>query len=165
MPSRKLLFCPQQDIFRNPLRVQKTTVAPQNGMSQSQFSKYITIMVDFIIKMHYISCFLNPFGGGKNWNNYYDLCKNKNKVTKSLPKQNRTQRLVVVAETEPMISFQTIRSSNPHPNKKKRNKYHAINSVYYSFSIQVYITFLSIHIHTVIHIVLFLSFSLYFFHC
>lgn len=35
-----------------------------------------------------------------------------------------------------------------------KNKYHAINSVYYIFSIQVYITFLSIHVHIIIHIVL-----------
>lgn len=48
-----------------------------------QFSKYITITVNFIIKMHYISCFLNLFGGGRgNWNSYYDLCKNKNKAVK-----------------------------------------------------------------------------------
>lgn len=35
-----------------------------------------------------------------------------------------------------------------------KNKYHAINSVYYIFSIQVYITFLSIQVHIIIHIVL-----------
>lgn len=39
-----------------------------------------------------------------------------------------------------------------HSDPKK--KYHAIYSVYYIFSIQVYITFLSIQVHTVIHIVL-----------
>lgn len=53
--------------------------------------------------------------------------------------------------TDPMISSQPsdkVGRSNP------TNKYHAINSVYYIFSIQVYITFLSIQVHIVIHIVL-----------
>lgn len=53
--------------------------------------------------------------------------------------------------TDPMISFQPAdRVGHSDP----KNKYHAINSVYYIFSIQVYITFLSIQVHIIIHIVL-----------
>lgn len=50
-----------------------------------------------------------------------------------------------------MISFQP---SDKVGHSDPKNKYHAINSVYYIFSIQVYITFLSIQVHIIIHIVL-----------
>lgn len=50
-----------------------------------------------------------------------------------------------------MISFQP---SEKVGHSDPKNKYHAINSVYYIFSIQVYITFLSIQVHIIIHIVL-----------
>lgn len=50
-----------------------------------------------------------------------------------------------------MISFQP---SDKVGHSDPENKYHAINSVYYIFSIQVYITFLSIQVHIIIHIVL-----------
>lgn len=53
--------------------------------------------------------------------------------------------------TDPMISFEP---SDKVGHSDPKNKYHAINSVYYIFSIQVYITFLSIQVHTVLHIVL-----------
>lgn len=53
--------------------------------------------------------------------------------------------------TDPMISFQP---SDKVGHSDPKNKYHAINSVYYIFSIQVYITFLSIQVHIIIHIVL-----------
>ncbi len=50
-----------------------------------------------------------------------------------------------------MISFQP---SDKVGHSDPKNKYHAINSVYYIFSIQVYITFLPIQVHIIIHIVL-----------
>lgn len=51
----------------------------------------------------------------------------------------------------PNISFQP---SDRVGHSDPKNKYHAINSVYYIFSIQVYITFLSIQVHIIIHTVL-----------
>lgn len=74
---------------------------------------------------------------------------------------------LVVAETRdrPDVQLSTHQILQSPPKiKQKKQKYHAINSVYYILSIQVYTTFLSIHVHTVIHIVIFVSFSLYFFH-
>lgn len=53
--------------------------------------------------------------------------------------------------TDPMINFQP---SDKVGHSDPKNKHHALNSVYYIFSIQVYITFLSIQVHIIIHIVL-----------
>lgn len=104
----------------------------------------------FIIKMHYISCFLNLFWRGTIVSYYYYLCKNKANQQNDLCKQKECSIWFVMEETRnrPNDKLPTIWQSDP------KNKYHAINSVYYSLSIQVYITFLSIHVDIIIHIVL-----------
>lgn len=83
----------------------------------------------FIIKMHYISCFLNLFGegGAGNWNSYYyDLCKNKNKATKqSLTKKKNGERslvVVVVAETRNRPHDQLSNPPDPTETTKKIRK-------------------------------------------
>lgn len=108
----------------------------------------------FIIKMHYISCFLNLLEEN-NWNSYYyDLCKNKSKPTEgSLQKQQKTQRLDfggTPEQTQWFASINLTKGGHSDPT----NKDHAVNSVYDIFSIQVYITFLSIQVHIIIHNVL-----------
>lgn len=117
----------------------------------------------FIIKMHYISCFLNLLEEN-NWNSYYyDLCKNKSKPTEgSLQKQQKTQRLDfggTPEQTQWFASIHLTKGGHSDPT----NKDHAVNSVYDIFSIQVYITFLSIQVHIIIHNVLLCFFRSYLF--
>lgn len=127
----------------------------------------------FIIKMHYISCFLNLFwrggGGGNNWNSYYDLCKNKNK-NKTISYKTRSNAVSFCGRKRRHTRWPPFKPPGPasptpkFEKQKQKQKYHAINSVYYISPYRFYITFLSIHVHRVIHIVLFVSFSLDFFH-
>lgn len=89
---------------------------------------------------------------------YGVLCKNITKPTES-SLQNKEYSVVVLEEPRK----QTIeKKKKPHPtlcfqlsekvgHSDPKNKYHALNSVYYIFSIQVYITFLSIQVNIITH--------------
>lgn len=95
----------------------------------------------FIIKMHYSSCFLNLLGGTIEIVSTIICVKIRQKQQKDVLQNN----------TENAASFLLLRGHSERNQQSASNhlteQKYAITSVYYIFSIQVYITFLSIQVH------------------